>query len=347
VNLPQKHKEEINGDAFLEGIFRNNKCQYFAEDDKIRVRKAFTLAIEAHKDDKQRTWDAYIEHIKWTLKDYLDKTTWKDKVTADDLTVTLLHDVIEDHPKFSKRVCDEFWIVVFNRVMNLSKPSASVIAERSGTFAILILEKPSLFSAWWMYAATRFWRKWITILQNTNLYNLIAQKNNPAMIWNQKWLKNYIFYWMIADLDEDDFEIKAADRVNNLWNLTHVDIGNIYRKSESPLTTWFGTTTGVRDGGTGTKEARIRGEIREIVIFSSEALSQIEWWAHCLLSVFLYWSWYIFLSLLHSLYKERGHLFQLLWEFFLQHSRQELSRYREICHGRGDFVRGWRYWFFP
>lgn len=31
--------------------------------------------------------------------------------------------------------------------------------------------------------------------------------------------KNYQFFWMIADLPEDDFEIKCADRRDNLGDL--------------------------------------------------------------------------------------------------------------------------------
>lgn len=43
-------------------------------------------------------------------------------------------------------------------------------------------------------------------------------------------LKNYQFFWMIASLSEDDFEIKCADRLDNLDDLDGVG-GNYIKKN--------------------------------------------------------------------------------------------------------------------
>ncbi len=45
-----------------------------------------------------------------------------------------------------------------------------------------------------------------------------------------------MFLWKIADLSEEDFEIKTADRINNLNNLSAVDMKYI---DSNIASTWF------------------------------------------------------------------------------------------------------------
>lgn len=148
----QHHEAPEENDGFLEAIFSHEKCQHFSENDRSKIREAYGFARKIHRNDTRKSKRPYIEHIEETTDEYL-RIIQKEKVTPEDIMVAILHDTIEDHPECSQDLQEKFGFSVFLRVMNLSKPSSSVLEEKYSIIAKSILNNLHLFPLWWMYAA--------------------------------------------------------------------------------------------------------------------------------------------------------------------------------------------------
>ena len=70
-------------------------------------------------------------------------------------------------------------------------------------------------------------------MKRITVFHDIIQLWDIEKVLDIKWLKNWHFLWLIATLDEADFEIKVADRLDNLDDLEYVDIDYIKKNIES------------------------------------------------------------------------------------------------------------------
>ena len=91
-----KYRESFN--ELLEGL-RDS----FSENDITRIRKAFELADESHKDQKRRSGEPYIIHPVAVAKILADMG-----MDADSICAALLHDVVEDTEKTAEDIRQMF-----------------------------------------------------------------------------------------------------------------------------------------------------------------------------------------------------------------------------------------------
>ena len=219
--------------VFLEEIFWHEKCAHLSPADKEQVTDAYVLTQRAHKNDKRDDEAPYMNHIDGVIRKYLQITN-KKSVSAADLCTATLHDAIEDHPEFAAWVLGTFWETIYGRVLWITKPSIGVLNETIGLLARSMLDMR--YHAWAIsrqYLTDKFISGWKTIMTHHPLRLKVVWLWRQQHLFNEKWLKNYRFLWMVAELSEDDFEIKCADRIDNLNNLTAVDMSYVKGNLES------------------------------------------------------------------------------------------------------------------
>jgi (p)ppGpp synthase/HD superfamily hydrolase len=69
-----------------------------------------------------------------------------DFVDAEDIVVAILHDTIEDHPKYIPEIREKFPNPsVYFRVLGLSKPSANIMTDIYTNYVRAIIRSPELF----------------------------------------------------------------------------------------------------------------------------------------------------------------------------------------------------------
>jgi (p)ppGpp synthase/HD superfamily hydrolase len=215
----QQESEIYSKGEFLSALFASDRCRNWLDGDKQKVTQALDLAIKAHTWQERDSKQPYMDHIIWVLWDYLHKTSrWP--LSPEDVIVAILHDVVEDAPDYSQEIMDRFGHSVFWRVAWLSKPTEEFIQNMIAYKTRCIMGGNGI--AWFMslfqYNAT----------QVTTLCWLLS--THGYLFAHITWLtelqrvdpKNYYFLWKIAFLSEKDFEIKAADRINNLSSLKSV-----------------------------------------------------------------------------------------------------------------------------
>lgn len=163
-----------------------------------------------------------------TVKRFLEITK-KEQVSAADVIVTILHDVIEDHPRYLSHIHEQKWEHICRRVLSISKPWVSVMEATFWYVTQLMLANP-LRTINESYFLKKFVSANVRELQShTSLYtHLLGMLPLKSVDYDS--LKNYQFFWMIASLPEDDFEIKCADRLDNLDDLDGVS-GNYIKKN--------------------------------------------------------------------------------------------------------------------
>lgn len=219
--------------VFLEEIFWHEKCAHFSVADREQVIDAYILTQRAHKYDTQKSGTPYMNHIDGVIRKYLDITR-KNSISASDICTVILHDVIEDHPEFIKWVLDGFWKTIYRRVLGVTKPSAAVL---NATFWVLTRSTLNYTGNLWEslvpYFIGRLTNSWQAIITHHQLHLKLVWLWRQQHLLEEKSLKNYRFLWMIADLSEDDFEIKCADRIDNLNNLVAVDMSYVKSNLES------------------------------------------------------------------------------------------------------------------
>ncbi len=218
---------------FLEEIFWHEKCAHFASADKEQITDAYVLTQKAHKKDKRKDGTPYMNHIDGVIRKYLEITK-KDSISPADLCIAILHDAIEDHPEFSEQVFETFWETIYGRVLWITKPSIGVLNE---TFSLLTRStlnyRDNLWASLVPYFIGKLTTSWQAIRTHHQLHLKLVWLWRQQHLFEEKSLKNYRFLWMIADLSEDDFEIKCADRIDNLNNLVAVDMNYVRSNLES------------------------------------------------------------------------------------------------------------------
>jgi GTP pyrophosphokinase len=68
--------------------------QTLSEEDKVLIRKAFDLALDAHSDQRRKTGEPYIFHPIAVAK----IVAYEIGLGAESIAAALLHDVVEDTP---------------------------------------------------------------------------------------------------------------------------------------------------------------------------------------------------------------------------------------------------------
>lgn len=90
-----------------------------SEADKKLIRKAFDYAIEAHKDQRRKSGEAYIFHPIAVAKIVADEIG----LDAPSIAAALLHDVVEDTPASLEEIEKEFGVTIAKIVDGLTKIS--------------------------------------------------------------------------------------------------------------------------------------------------------------------------------------------------------------------------------
>ena len=90
VTIEEENKEIANRyKDLLKGTY-----QTLSESDKVLIRKAFDLALEAHSDQRRKTGEPYIFHPIAVAK----IVAYEIGLGAESIAAALLHDVVEDTP---------------------------------------------------------------------------------------------------------------------------------------------------------------------------------------------------------------------------------------------------------
>lgn len=130
---------------FLQEIFRHEKCKNFSKEDIQNINTAYDIASRAHEEQKRGDDRPYIEHIKRTVMRFLS-ITQADSVDADDIIVAILHDTIEDHPKYIAEIREKFPdSPIYFRVLALSKPNTEIVTNSYTEIVRAIIQNPKLF----------------------------------------------------------------------------------------------------------------------------------------------------------------------------------------------------------
>lgn len=91
-----------------------------SKEDKILIRKAFDVAVEAHKEQRRKSGEAYIFHPIAVAKIVAQQIG----LDATSIAAALLHDVVEDNPNYTIDIIkDQFGEVVAKIVDGLTKIS--------------------------------------------------------------------------------------------------------------------------------------------------------------------------------------------------------------------------------
>ncbi|OIQ29657.1 MAG: RelA/SpoT family protein [Bacteroidetes bacterium MedPE-SWsnd-G2] len=88
--------------------------QTLSKDDKILIRKAFDVAVEAHKDQRRKSGEAYIFHPIAVAKIVASEIG----MDATSIAGALLHDVVEDNPNYSIQDIEDLFGKTIARIVD-------------------------------------------------------------------------------------------------------------------------------------------------------------------------------------------------------------------------------------
>lgn len=91
-----------------------------SDEDKVLIRKAFDIAVEAHKDQRRKSGEAYIFHPIAVAKIVASEIG----LDATSIAAALLHDVVEDTKITLKEIEKEFNPTIARIVDGLTKISS-------------------------------------------------------------------------------------------------------------------------------------------------------------------------------------------------------------------------------
>ena len=78
--------------------------QTLSNDDKKLIRQAFEVAVDAHKDQRRKSGEAYIFHPIAVAKIVAQEIG----LDATSIAAALLHDVVEDNPDYTIEILNSF-----------------------------------------------------------------------------------------------------------------------------------------------------------------------------------------------------------------------------------------------
>jgi len=123
INLEQEKKEILNR---YRGLLRSSRRK-FDDDDKKMIRKAFNVAVEAHKDARRKSGEPYIYHPIAVARIVAEEIG----LGATAITCALLHDVVEDTDITLKDIEGMFGKKVASIIDGLTKISGVFDASSS------------------------------------------------------------------------------------------------------------------------------------------------------------------------------------------------------------------------
>ncbi len=102
-------------------------CKWYYPEEQRQIWIAYGIAIRAHQNQRRKSWEAYITHIESVVQNIDEHhNVHNQKITAEDIIVAILHDVIEDHPEYFEEIYRTFGYNIVYRIICLSKPSREV-----------------------------------------------------------------------------------------------------------------------------------------------------------------------------------------------------------------------------
>ena len=226
-----------NNSLFIWEIFAHEKCAQFTEEDKENIYTAYDIATRAHAEQKRGDGRQYIEHIERTTRRFLEIHS-SQYVNAEDIIVAILHDTIEDHPEYIREVRTKFPTTsIYTRLLAISKPSIKIITRVYTDFVEATIRNPNLFFTGYPgqvtsanYFLSTFSQKTLKdeeIEAQNRLFSHLSSLGISYKFQTLRDYQNYQFLWMIVLLTEIDFEIKVADRLDNLDDLAGVNLDYI------------------------------------------------------------------------------------------------------------------------
>lgn len=123
INLEQEKKEILNR---YRGLLRSSRRK-FDDDDKKMIRKAFNVAVEAHKDARRKSGEPYIYHPIAVARIVAEEIG----LGATAISCALLHDVVEDTDITLKDIEGMFGKKVASIIDGLTKISGVFDASSS------------------------------------------------------------------------------------------------------------------------------------------------------------------------------------------------------------------------
>jgi len=164
------------------------------------MKDVFHMKKRESKDEETGEFIRYFDHLKETMEIILYELPFPN---MDKILTALLHDVREDIPGIRYKTLE----VLFG------KNVADGVEELS----------------------KKDWRKYFTEDEKKKFINLnlkvdIDKKTYKEMKIIAKKRRTKDYFWHLHKLDEDDLDVKFADRIHNLRTLDHCDIGKIVKK---------------------------------------------------------------------------------------------------------------------
>ena len=105
--------------------------QILSREDKKLIRQAFDVAVDAHKDQRRKSGEAYIFHPIAVAKIVAQEIG----LDATSIASALLHDVVEDNPKYTIDVIEQLFGEAVERIVDgLTKISSLKIR---GMFSVV------------------------------------------------------------------------------------------------------------------------------------------------------------------------------------------------------------------
>ena len=109
--------------------------QTLSEEDKRLIRKAFDVAVDAHKEQRRKSGEPYIYHPIAVAK----IVAYDIGLDAVSIASALLHDVVEDTPITIEEIAQQFGDTIAKIVKGLTKISDTDVSFQAENFRKMLL----------------------------------------------------------------------------------------------------------------------------------------------------------------------------------------------------------------
>ena len=236
--------------------------RWYSIEEKRQIWMAYGIAIRAHQNQRRKSWEAYITHIEtvvWNIHEH--HNTHNQKITAEDIIVAILHDVIEDHPEYFEEIYRTFGYTIVYRVICLSKPSEVLFEKWNRCIPqnqkkwiknnpvyqlwdtatkiqypnnlAQIIQADSII-VWYYNTPSVLYPKWATVVANiikwirteyvSELKALSTSSDIPIEIRHKLKKKRWQEYTTALQLlliSVENFRVKFADKIHNLSDVEY------------------------------------------------------------------------------------------------------------------------------
>lgn len=200
--LRQKYNQNLRSlDKYYDEILRKiyypkwlDKSNEMVKKEMYRFEQAYSLMKLAFENEKRDNGERYFEHLKWVMEILLRELK---KPNLDKIIIALLHDVKEDLPQYAQIIKTIYWDYIADGVDALSKKDWKLYLDKNE------LEK----------------------LENCKDPECVKQLEQ---IWKER--RNQDYFGHLDTLNDDYLDVKLADRIHNLRDMTGVDRDKAIRK---------------------------------------------------------------------------------------------------------------------